>query len=90
MPEKGGVMGKKLGPIILIALITIYFLVMSAYELWMAYIAVRIGGIVTTAQIVGWISLLLFLLSAFCLLLTIREESSFLDRKKGEIESPLL
>lgn len=76
MPEKGGVMSKKLGPIILSALITLYFLLMSVYELWMAYIAVRIGGILTASQIVGWISFVSFLLSALCLFLTIREGSA--------------
>ena len=76
MPEKGGVMGKRLGLIILSALITLYFFLMSAYELWRAYIVGLTGDVFVDSQIVGWISFLFFLLAALCLLLTIREGSA--------------
>ncbi len=76
MPEKGGVMSKRPGPIILSALITLYFLLMSVYELWMAYIVRVTGDVFVDAQVVGWISCVFFLLGALCLLLTIREGSA--------------
>ncbi len=76
MPEKGGVMSKRSGPIILSALITLYFLLMSVYELWMAYVARVTGDVFVDAQVVGWISFVFFLLGALCLLLTIREGSA--------------
>lgn len=75
MPGKGGVMGKRSGPIILSALITLYFLLMSVYELWMAYVVGQTGDVFVDSQIVGWISFLFFLLGTLCLLLTIREGS---------------
>jgi hypothetical protein len=76
MPEKGGVMSKRSGPIILSALITLYFLLMSVYELWMAYVVRVTGDVSVDAEVVGWISFVFFLLGALCLLLTIREASA--------------
>jgi len=72
---KGNVMGKKLGPIILSAVITLYFLGMSMYELGAAFIMGESGNIFAASQVIGWISFLFFLLSALCLVLTTREHS---------------
>lgn len=76
MHWKGGAMGKKLGPIILSAVITLYFLGMSIYELGTAFIAGQTGNIFAASQIIGWISFLFFLLSLVCLFLTMRKDST--------------
>lgn len=69
-------MSKKLGPIILSAVITLYLLGMSIYELETAFITGQTGNIFAASQIVGWISFLFFLLGTVCLLLTVRKFST--------------
>ncbi|GAC1364368.1 MAG: hypothetical protein NVS2B12_07490 [Ktedonobacteraceae bacterium] len=82
VPGKGGVMGKKLTFVILSALITLFFLFMSVYELGAMFGLGPVGNDFAASQVVGWISFGFFLLSVLCLILTIRENTAAHALKK--------
>jgi Na+/proline symporter len=77
---KGNVMGKKITLMIVSAVITLFFLAVSASQFWQAYIGQlwKNSTTPTNALIAGWISLILALLGACCLLLIAKSDPTHL------------
>lgn len=73
---KGNVMGKKISMIIVSTLITLFFLAMSIYQLGAAFSNLGSGDVSIATQIAGWISVILFFLSIWCIVLIFRSDTS--------------
>ena len=75
---KGSAMGKKVGMAIVSAIIMLFFLAMSIYQLGRAFSATQPGTPENAVQVSGWTSLILFLLSIICFILIIRSDARHL------------
>ncbi|GCE19188.1 hypothetical protein [Dictyobacter kobayashii] len=73
---KGNAMGKKIRLLIPSALITIFFLALSAYQLSQVILGTATGNDLKAAQISGWTSLVLFLLGIASIILIMRSDSA--------------
>ncbi|WP_126596260.1 hypothetical protein [Dictyobacter aurantiacus] len=69
-------MGKKVRLLIPGAIITVFFLALSIYQLSKVFTGSVIGNELTTAQISGWTALILFLLGVSSLIFILRSHSS--------------
>ncbi|GLV58436.1 hypothetical protein KDH_52690 [Dictyobacter sp. S3.2.2.5] len=72
---EGHKMGKKVRLLIPSAIITIFFLALSIYQLSKVFTGSVIGNELTAAQISGWTALILFLLGASSLIFILRSHS---------------
>ncbi|GHO86540.1 hypothetical protein KSZ_45460 [Dictyobacter formicarum] len=69
-------MGKKVSLLILGAIITIFFLALSAYQLSKVFTGSVAGDELTAAQISGWTALILFLLGISGIIFIMRSNSA--------------
>lgn len=76
---KGSEMGRKISMTIISVFITLFFLTMSVYQLGMAFSNWGAGDAVSIAtQIAGWISMILFFLGIWCIVLILKSDASHL------------
>jgi hypothetical protein len=76
---KGSEMGRKIGILIISIFLTLFFLAMSIYQLGKAFSNFGAGDAVSIAtQIAGWISVLLFFLGIWCIVLILKNDDSHL------------
>jgi hypothetical protein len=73
---KGSVMGRKISMIIISALITLFFLAVSIYQLGIAFSNFGAGAVSGATQIAGWISVVLFFLGIWCITLILKSDTS--------------
>jgi hypothetical protein len=73
---KGSMMGRKISMLIISTLITLFFLAMSIYQLEKAFSTLGAGDVFTGTQIAGWISVILFFLGIWCIVLIFKSDTS--------------